>query len=98
MSDSPEDRDELARLRGELDAANRKLTEVHRLALLGRLSAGVVHEIKTPIGSIFSNNEVIIGALDKIKDLLSGGAVEIGAAAAASHRDARYYRRPGRRR
>jgi signal transduction histidine kinase len=30
-----------------------------------------VHEIKTPIGSIFSNNEVIIRSLDRIKALLA---------------------------
>lgn len=61
-----------AALREELETSNRKLAEAHRLASLGRLSAGIVHEIKTPIGSIFSNNEVIIRSLDKIKDLLAG--------------------------
>lgn len=60
-----------AELREELDAANRKLAEAHRLASLGRLSAGIVHEIKTPIGSIFSNNEVIIRTLDRMKALLA---------------------------
>lgn len=60
-----------AELRADLETANRKLAEAHRLASLGRLSAGIVHEIKTPIGSIFSNNEVIIRSLDKIKDLLA---------------------------
>ena len=37
------------------------------MASLGRLSAGIVHEINSPIGSIFSNNEVIIRSLDKLK-------------------------------
>ena len=60
-----------AELRADLETANRKLAEAHRLASLGRLSAGIVHEIKTPIGSIFSNNEVIIRSLDKIKALLT---------------------------
>lgn len=63
--------EELAQARQELETANRKLAEAHRLASLGRLSAGIVHEIKTPIGSIFSNNEVIIRSLAKIKELLS---------------------------
>ncbi len=68
--------DNSSALREELDAANRKLAEAHRLASLGRLSAGIVHEIKTPIGSIFSNNEVIIRSVDKIKALLAGAQAE----------------------
>ncbi len=63
--------DELGSLREELDTANRKLAEAHKMAALGRLSAGIVHEINTPIGSIFSNNEVIIRSLDKLKGLLA---------------------------
>ena len=59
-----------ATLQEELDTANRKLAEAHRLASLGRLSAGIVHEIKTPIGSIFSNNDVVIRSVEKIKALL----------------------------
>ena len=63
---------DLSRLREELDTANRKLAEAHRYASLGRLSAGVIHEIKTPIGSIFSNNEVIARSVDKLKEMLLG--------------------------
>jgi len=62
--------DELSLLREELDAANRKLADAHKMAALGRLSAGIVHEINTPIGSIFSNNEVILRALEKLKQML----------------------------
>jgi two-component system, NtrC family, sensor kinase len=58
-------------LREELEAANRKLSEAHKMASLGRLSAGIVHEINTPIGSIFSNNEVIMRSLEKIKAMLA---------------------------
>jgi len=63
--------DELTRLREQLEAANLKLVDSHKMASIGRLSAGVVHEIRTPIGSIFSNNEVILRSLDKLKALLS---------------------------
>lgn len=63
--------DEVARLREELEAANRKLTEAHKMASLGRLSAGIVHEINTPIGSIFSNNEVTVRSLEKVRALLA---------------------------
>ena len=61
---------EIARLQQELDIANRKLAEAHKMASLGKLSAGIVHEINTPIGSILSNNEVIIRALGKLKTML----------------------------
>ena len=62
---------ELAELHAELDTANRKLAESHKMASLGRLAAGIVHEINTPIGSIFSNNEVVIRSLEKLKEMLA---------------------------
>jgi len=63
--------DEVARLREELDLATQKLIESHKMASLGRLSASVIHEIRTPIGSILSNNDVILRSLDKLKQLLA---------------------------
>src|SRR5436305_7820564 len=62
--------DEADRLRAELDTANRKLGEAHKMASVGRLSAGIVHEINTPIGSIFSNNEVTVRSLERTRALL----------------------------
>lgn len=46
-------------------------TELHQMAAVGRLLASVVHEINTPIGSIFSNNDVIIRSLDMLDALLA---------------------------
>lgn len=63
--------DELARLRDELAILRRQLVEEHQMALIGRLLAGIVHEINTPIGSIFSNNEVILRSLDLLRALLA---------------------------
>jgi signal transduction histidine kinase len=63
--------DEADRLRAELEALNRKLAEAHKMASIGRLSAGIVHEINTPIGSIFSNNEVTVRSLEKVRALLA---------------------------
>ncbi|HVW83845.1 MAG TPA: ATP-binding protein [Bryobacteraceae bacterium] len=49
-----------------------ELATEHKFASLGRLVAGIVHEINTPIGSIFSNNEVILRSLEMLrKDLVS---------------------------
>ena len=50
--------------------------ELHQMASIGRLLAGIVHEINTPLGSIFSNNEVLARSLDKLGPLIAGGAPE----------------------
>src|SRR4051794_40662728 len=55
----------------ELDSTRRKLAEAHKMASLGRLAAGIVHEINTPIGSILSNNETIRRSLDTVRKLLA---------------------------
>jgi signal transduction histidine kinase len=54
----------------ELDLLTRKLADAHKMASLGRLSAGIVHEINSPIGSILSNNEVVLRSLVKLKGML----------------------------
>lgn len=65
-----EPRREETDLRDELDTANRKLAEAHKMASLGRLSAGIVHEINTPIGSILSNNETVRRTIEALKKLI----------------------------
>ena len=50
--------------------------ELHQMASLGRLLSGIVHEINTPIGSIFSNNEVILRSLDMLDPLLADSTSE----------------------
>jgi signal transduction histidine kinase len=54
----------------ELEIVRTKLAEAHKMASLGRLSAGIVHEINTPIGSILSNNETIRKSLESLKKLV----------------------------
>lgn len=54
----------------EPELLRRQLADAHKMAALGRLLAGIVHEINTPIGSIFSNNEVILRSLDILKKAL----------------------------
>lgn len=68
--------DETSRLQAELDDARLRLAEAHKMASLGRLAAGIVHEINTPIGSIFSNNQVIDKSLEKMKSLLGASITQ----------------------
>ena len=52
------------------------VTELHQMASAGRLLAGVIHEINSPLGSIFSNNEVILRSLEGLDELLRDGSAE----------------------
>jgi two-component system, NtrC family, sensor kinase len=65
---------EVSDLRDQLDTANRKLAEAHKMASLGRLSAGIVHEINTPIGSILSNNETVRRTIEALKKVIEDAA------------------------
>ncbi len=60
-----------AELEDDLEILTRKLAEAHKMASLGRLASGIVHEINTPIGSILSNNETIRRSLESLKKLLA---------------------------
>ncbi len=51
----------------QIEALRRQLAEEHSMAQLGRLLAGIVHEINTPIGSILSNNQVVLRSLEMLK-------------------------------
>ncbi len=50
--------------------------ELHQMASIGRLLTGIVHEINSPLGSIFSNNEVIRRSLEMLLPLLSNPTPE----------------------
>jgi two-component system NtrC family sensor kinase len=45
--------------------------ELHQMASIGRLLAGIVHEINTPLGSVFSNNEVLRRSLEILGAMLA---------------------------
>src|ERR1041384_8154970 len=57
-------------------AAMSPSAELHQMASIGRLLAGIVHEINTPIGSVFSNNEVTLRSLEMLQPLLEDGSPE----------------------
>ncbi|HEX9637078.1 MAG TPA: ATP-binding protein [Acidobacteriota bacterium] len=59
-----------AELRRELETSRRQLLENYKMASLGRLLAGIVHEINSPIGSILSNNQVSVRSLELLQDAL----------------------------
>lgn len=50
--------------------------ELHQMASIGRLLTSVVHEINSPLGSIFSNNEVIARSLEMLLPLLADRSPE----------------------
>ena len=62
---------ESERLRQEVTELRARLVEEYKMASVGRLLAGIVHEINTPIGSIFSNNEVLRRSLEMLRKTLA---------------------------
>ncbi|MCC7153024.1 MAG: hypothetical protein IT161_00535 [Bryobacterales bacterium] len=64
----------IAELETALATAERQLIESYPMASLGRLLAGIVHEINTPIGSIVSNNEVSARSLEMVRAKLRESA------------------------
>ena len=52
----------------ELSEARSRLIETQRMATLGSMLAGLAHEIKTPLGAIKGNNDVLEMASDQIKE------------------------------
>ena len=54
----------------QLGEARNQLIQSQRMATLGTMLSGVAHEIKTPLGALNGNNEVLEMASDRIKQKL----------------------------
>jgi signal transduction histidine kinase len=51
-------------------------SELHQMAAIGRLLTGIIHEINSPLGSIFSNNETMLRSLEALRGLVAEGSSE----------------------
>ena len=58
---------ELKRTREELKETQELVVQSEKMAALGKLAAGIVHEINTPIGSIQSNIQLLDRLLERLK-------------------------------
>ena len=61
---------ELEAIKERLEHAEAALLQSEKMASLGNLVAGVAHEINTPIGSIHSNSDLMVRALEKLRRIL----------------------------
>jgi two-component system NtrC family sensor kinase len=64
---------ELEQLRVKAESLAAQLDEEHKMASIGRLLASIVHEVNSPIGSILSNNQVVLRSLELLKECLAAG-------------------------
>lgn len=61
---------EIEKLTDELHQKNLQLAESEKYVTLGQLTAGIAHEINTPLGALRSNNDLFTRCFAKIRKIL----------------------------
>jgi PAS domain S-box-containing protein len=73
--------EELSRQHEELKLAQGQLIESEKQAMLGRLVAGILHEVNTPLGALRSATDTIGRILQNVREFITQGSdIEVGSA------------------
>jgi signal transduction histidine kinase len=67
-----EEKDQLQQLLEELERTQAQLVQSEKMAALGKLVAGIVHEINTPIGTINSTIDTLSRSITHIEEEIEG--------------------------
>jgi AhpD family alkylhydroperoxidase len=65
-----EEKDQLQQLLEELERTQAQLVQSEKMAALGKLVAGLVHEINTPIGVINSSNDILDRSVTNVVEMI----------------------------
>ncbi len=79
---------QLKKLLNELRATQTQLVHSEKMATLGKLAAGIAHEINNPIGAASSTNQVTEGCIEKIEQAVDDSASREELAASESYQKA----------
>ena len=71
--------EELEQTNKNLEEAQVQLVQSEKMAALGKLVAGIAHEINTPIGAIYSAHDTLKRAKEKLPGILSKEGADVAA-------------------